>query len=327
MDSRSLTESRLSGQRTFDSVKGIRYAACPIGCKCLKQISHKQMKILITGANGMVARAAVEHCRSIGDEVIALTRADLDIADRDAVSALIGDVQPDAVLNCAAYTNVDGAETEKEKCYKTNADGVENLANGCRSADAAFVTISTDYVFDGLKTGLYTQRDTPNPQSVYAKSKREGEIRASFAYARSIIVRSGWIYGHGGTNFLSVMSKLLAEGKSIRAIGDSFGTPTYANDLAKRLRELAAADLPCTFHVTNAGSGTSYLGFAEKVCEIGGFDVGLLQTTSKDTLKRPAPRPTSSKMACLLSEPLGFAPLPHWEKALHDFLKSQNRGR
>ncbi len=278
------------------------------------------MKILITGANGMVARAALEHCRSLGDEVIALTRADLDIADHDAVFASISDARPDAVLNCAAYTDVDGAETDRDSSYHANADGPENLALACKSVDAAFVTISTDYVFDGLKTGFYTQRDTPNPQGVYARSKREGEIRACFAYSRSIIVRSGWIFGKGGTNFLSVMSGILAEGRSIQAIGDAYGTPTYATDLAKRLRALAEADLPCTFHVTNSGSGTSYLGFAEKVCEIGGFDRGLLRPTSKDDLRRPAPRPANSKMACLLSERLGFAPLQNWEDALKEFL-------
>lgn len=278
------------------------------------------MKILITGANGMVARSTVEHCRSIGDEVIASTRDDLDISDREAVFASVANHRPDAVLNCAAYTDVDGAETNKNACFGANADGVENLANACKFAEAGFVTISTDYVFDGLKTGFYTQRDTPNPQGVYARSKREGEIRASFAYSRSIIVRSGWIYGHGGTNFLSVMSKLLADGKSIQAIGDSFGTPTYAGDLAKRLRELAESNLPCTFHVTNSGNGTSYLGFAEKVCEIGGFDKGLLTPISNNDLKRPAPRPANSKMACLLSERLGFALMQNWEDALKEFL-------
>lgn len=284
------------------------------------------MKILITGANGMVARAAVEYCRSVGDEVLALTRADLDIADPDAVLAVIGNARPDAVLNCAAYTNVDGAETDKRTCFNVNADGVENLAIACRSVDAGFVTISTDYVFDGLNGGFYTQRDTPNPQGIYAKSKREGEIRASYAYSRSIVVRTGWIYGQGGTNFLSVMANLLGDGKVVHAISDSYGTPTYAHDLAKRLRQLAEADLPCVFHVTNRGTGCSYLGFAEKVCEIAGFDPGLLRPTSKNDLKRPAPRPESSKLACLLSERLGFEPLQDWENALKEFLRGrQNR--
>ncbi|MEJ7848305.1 MAG: dTDP-4-dehydrorhamnose reductase [Pyrinomonadaceae bacterium] len=281
------------------------------------------MKILITGANGMVARSAIEYCKSIADEVIAVTRGDLDISDREAVQTAIETTVPDAVINCAAYTNVDGAESEPEACYKANADGMENLALACKIVDAAFVTISTDYVFDGLNSGFYTQRDTPNPQGVYAKSKLEGEIRAKYAYAGSIIVRSGWIYGGGGTNFLSIMHKLIAEGKSIKAISDSFGTPTFADDLARRLRELAELNLPATFHAVNSGPGTSYLGFAEKVCEIGGFDPKLLETVSKDDLKRPAPRPESSKMACLFSERLGLTKMPDWEDALKVFLSSE----
>ncbi len=244
----------------------------------------------------MVARAAAEHCRAIGDEMTAVTRQEMDIADRKSVSEIVSRIRPDAVLNCAAFTDVDGAESNEAACYAANADGVENLALACRETSAAFVTISTDYVFDGANSGFYTQRDTPNPQGVYAKSKLEGEVRARNAYARSIVVRSGWIYGSGGTNFLSVMHRLLADGKKIKAISDSFGTPTYAADLAMRLRELAELDLPCLFHVTNSGPGTSYLGFAQKVCEIGGFKSDLLEIVSKSDLHRPAPRPASSKL-------------------------------
>lgn len=278
------------------------------------------MKIVVTGANGMLARAAIKYCNFIGDEVIALTRAELDIADREVVANRIGDHLPDAVINCAAYTNVDGAETNEAACYAANSTGVENLAEACRSANATFVTVSTDYVFDGSNPGFYTQRDQPNPRGVYAVSKRDGEVRAFAAYPRSIIIRSGWIYGHGGTNFLSMMPTLLAEGKSIKAIHDSYGTPTFANDLARRLRELAEADLPGVYHVTNAGEGTSYLGFAEKTCELGGFDKALLQRTSHTELNRPAPRPVSSKLACLISERLGFAPMHNWEDALAEFV-------
>jgi dTDP-4-dehydrorhamnose reductase len=280
------------------------------------------MKILITGSNGMVARAAIAHCTAIGDEVIGIRRSEVDISDRDAVFSAIKNTNPDAVINCAAYTDVDGAEANQEACYKANAEGVENLALASRMADAAFVTISTDYVFDGLNNIFYTQRDTPNPQGIYAKSKLEGEIRARNAYARSTIVRTGWIFGHGGTNFLSAMNTLLAAGKSIKVIRDSYGTPTFANDLAIRLRELAEADLPCTFHIINSGEGTSYSGFAGKVCEIGGFDRSLVQKISKNDLKRAAPRPVNSKLACVLSGRLGFSPLQHWEKALESFLAS-----
>lgn len=279
------------------------------------------MKILITGANGMVAKATAKYCESIGDETVALARQELDIADKTAVFERFKRERFDAVINCAAFTDVDGSETNAEKCYAANAVGVENLALASKEIDCRFVTISTDYVFDGANPGFYTQRDTPNPQGVYGQAKYLGENLAQRAYARSIIVRSGWIYGHGGTNFLSVMHNLLAQGKSIKAIYDSYGTPTFAEDLARRLRELAELDLPCIFHVTNSGAGTSYAGFAEKVCEIKGFDKNLLELSPADSLKRPAPRPQSSKMACLFSERFGLKPLQSWETALEEFLK------
>lgn len=278
------------------------------------------MKILITGANGMVAKATAKYCGSIGDEVVALTRQELDITDRSAVLDKFKSEKFDGVINCAAFTDVDGSETNVEKCYAANAFGVENLALASKEIDCRFVTISTDYVFDGAKSGFYTQRETPHPQSVYGQSKLDGEIRARNAYARSIIVRSGWIYGRGGTNFLSVLHNLLADGKSIKAIYDSYGTPTFAEDLARRLRELAELDLPCIFHVTNAGEGTSYAGFAEKVCEIKKLGKNLLELSPAGSLERPAPRPQSSKLACLFSERFGLKPLRNWEDALQEFL-------
>jgi dTDP-4-dehydrorhamnose reductase len=280
------------------------------------------MKVLITGANGMVARATAEYCRSIGDEVAALTRSDLDIADLDQVRDTAASIRPDAVINCAAYTNVDGAEANEDLSYQANTLGVGNLASACKEAGCRFVTISTDYVFDGSNSGFYTQRDAPNPQGVYAKTKYEGELAARENYSRSIIVRTGWIFGTGGNNFLSVVNKLLAEGKTVAAINDAFGTPTYAADLARRLRELVELDLPGIYHVTNAGDGTSYFGFAQKAAEAGGLDATLVQPTSMDDLKRPAPRPRSSKLACLFSERLGLAPLPHWTDALERHLAS-----
>lgn len=269
----------------------------------------------------MVARAAIKYCQAIGDEVVALTRQELNIADKNAVFDIFKREKFDTVLNCAAYTDVDGSENNIEKCYAANAFGVENLALAAKEINCRFVTISTDYVFDGEKSGFYTQRDTPNPLGIYGKAKLEGEIRAQNANSRSIIVRSGWIYGHGGTNFLSILHKLLADGKSIKAIYDSYGTPTFADDLAQRLRELAKLDLPAIYHVCNSGEGTSYAGFAEKVCEIKGYDLNLLEMASSDSLKRPAPRPQSSKMACLFSEKIGLKPLQNWESALAEFLE------
>ena len=279
------------------------------------------MRILITGANGMVARAVAEFCGSVGDDVAALTRAELDIADAASVNSAVAGRRPDAIINCAAYTNVDGAEGEPEKARDANVAGPLNLALAARKLDCGFVTISTDYVFDGANKGFYTQRDTPNPQSVYATTKRQGEIEALNAYARTIVVRSGWIYGDGGTNFLSVMHKLLAEGKKIKAIRDSYGTPTFAGDLAKRLRDLAELDLPGIYHAANAGPGASFVGFAEKLCEIGGYDRSLIDEVSHSDLRRPAPRPVSSKLSCLFSSRLGLAAMPDWEDGLRRFLE------
>ena len=140
------------------------------------------------------------------------------------------------------------------------------------------------------------------------------------ANGRTVVVRTGWIYGDGGTNFLSVMHKMMADGKTVKAIKDSYGTPTFAVDLAKRLRQLAELDMPAVFHVTNSGPGTSYLGFAEKICEIGGYDPGLIEPVSKNDLNRPAPRPASSKIACLFSERFGLEPMPDWEDGIRRFL-------
>ncbi|MCA1589265.1 MAG: sugar nucleotide-binding protein, partial [Acidobacteria bacterium] len=162
----------------------------------------------------------------------------------------------------------------------------------------------------------YTQRHTPNPISVYGRTKLDGEIAARNAYSRSIIVRSGWIFGEGGTNFLSVIPQLIGEGKAITAIDDAYGTPTFAGDLARRMRELIELDLPLTFHVANSGDGTTFAGFAERVCEIGGYDKSLVEPISKDSLERPAPRPVSSKLSCLLSERLGLDKMPLWSSSL-----------
>lgn len=268
----------------------------------------------------MVAKAAISYCQSIGDDVVAKNRQELDIFKQEDVISLFDRENFDAVLNCAAYTNVDGAETNKDICNSVNTTGVINLALECRRTNAVFVTISTDYVFDGTKGDFYTQRDHPNPQGVYAQTKYWGEVYSRMNYERSIIVRSGWIFGEDGTNFLSVMHKLLAEGKSIKAISDSYGTPTFAKDLARRLRELAELDMPAIYHVTNEGDGTTFAEFARKVCQLKGFDESMIEEVLMDSLSRPAPRPRDSRLKCLFSEKFGLSPLPHWEKALAEFL-------
>jgi dTDP-4-dehydrorhamnose reductase len=167
---------------------------------------------------------------------------------------------------------------------------------------------------------ISTPDDTPNPQSSYARSKYEGELRAAAANPDSIIVRSGWIYGGSGTNFLSVLPKLLVSGKEITAIDDSYGTPTFANDLAVRLRELAIQNASGIFHATNSGPGVSYFGFATEAAEILGIDLTRIKPVSERDLDRPATRPLNSRLQCSRSGSIGLPPLRDWKLALTDFL-------
>ena len=256
------------------------------------------MKVLITGAAGMVGRALVEHCRAAGDEVFAFDRESLDIADERAARETFLNLRPDAAVNCAAWTDVDGCELDPQRAFLVNSQGVEALATAARLAGASFVQISTDYVFDGRKAeGFYTQRDDPHPLSAYGAAKLEGERRAQAASARTSIVRTSWIYGQGGKNFLATVIARARRGDQVKAIGDSYGTPTYVPDLVARLREIAAL-------------------------EEAGLDAAGVEGVSLDSLKRPAPRPRNSRMRCLLSEAIGLAPLRDWREALRDFARS-----
>jgi len=278
------------------------------------------VRLLIAGAAGLVGRAVFERCTGEGDQIARLDHASLDITDEDQVNATLERERPEVVINCAAWTNVDQCEFDSERAQKVNAYGPELLALGCRRLGALFITISTDYVFDGEKNGFYTQRDQPNPQSVYAVSKLEGERRAQNAWARTIIVRSGYIFGSGGTNFLSSVIDCARRGETLRAINDAVGTPTYAPDLARQLRRLAQLDLPGTYHVVNAGVGSSFEEFARCALEMAGLDPDLVQGVGLDSLNRSAPRPRNSRLRCLISEALGLDPLPSWQNALRDFV-------
>jgi dTDP-4-dehydrorhamnose reductase len=278
------------------------------------------MKALITGTAGLVGRAVVEHCTDAGDQTISLDHAKLDIADRRQIDATFDLERPDVVINCAAWTDVDGCESDPERAETVNACGPEFLALACRRLGALFITISTDYVFDGEKDGFYTQRDQPNPQSVYAVSKLEGERRAQIACAETIVVRSGYIFGSGGTNFLSSIVERARRGERLQAINDSFGTPTYAPDLARQLRRLAQLNVPGIYHVVSAGEGVSFEAFARRAVEIAGLNTDLVQSISVNAIRRVAPRPRNSRLRCLLSPAIGLDPLPFWEDALHNFV-------
>ena len=280
------------------------------------------MRVLITGAAGLVGRALVEHCSASGDEVLPYDHAALDISDANAVESTIMAQRPDAIVNCAAWTDVDGCESNQQKAQAANALGPENLARASRKADAVLLTISTDYVFDGKKEGFYTQHDTPAPISVYGNYKLEGERRAQVAHGRTIVIRTGYIFGLGGKNFLSNVIARVERGERLKAIGDTWGTPTYGRDLARRLRELALRDLPGIYHVVSSGEGASFETFSIEAMRLAGYDPELIEVVSSDSLARPAPRPRNSRMKCLLSEAIGLAPLPPWQEGLADFIRT-----
>jgi len=275
------------------------------------------MKVVITGSRGLLGRAVAEHFASAGDDVVALDREQLDIGNRDAVRRLLERERPDHVINAAAWTDVDGCETDTQRNIAANALGPGNLAIESRHVGAGLITVSTDYVFDGTKDGFYTQRDDPNPLSEYGKAKLHGERLAQVSNARTIVVRVGWLFGKGGRNFLSKIPELVASGTPIKAISDSYGTPTYAPHMARRLRELAILDLPGIYHMANAGEGTSYAGF---VCAIApDLDVADVPAAA---LNRPAPRPQNSRLRCLLQPALKLEPLPDCKEALEEFKNS-----
>jgi dTDP-4-dehydrorhamnose reductase len=273
----------------------------------------------------MVGRALDDHCRALGDQVFAYAHQSLDITNPELVLSTFRRDKPDVVINCAAWTDVDGCELDHARAFLANASGPENLALASRNIDAGLITISTDYVFEGSKEGFYTQRDQPNPQSVYGAAKLEGERRAQTAHARTTVVRSGFIFGPGGSNFLSTVLQRARRGEPIKAIGDAYGTPTFSLDLAARLRELAQLDLPGIFHVVNSGEGASFAEFTHAVLDEGGCSDTPLDLVGMKELNRPAPRPQNSRLKCLMSAALGLAPLPFWQDAVRNFVAQESR--
>ena len=273
----------------------------------------------------MLGRAVCEHFQAAGDNVVGCDHGSLDISDDESVSRTLRSHDLDVVINCAAWTDVDGSELDQDRTYAANARGPENLARVCKEMRATLITISTDYVFDGTKDGFYTQRDTPNPESVYGQSKLEGERRAQAVGANTIVVRSGFIFDLGGKNFLSTIIERARRGQRLKAIGDSWGTPTYAPDLAKRIREFAVLDVPGIFHATNEGDGATYLEFTRAALSLAGCTNVEVENVSTDSLNRLAKRPKNSRLKCMISEFFGLSPLPFWKDSLGDFVSRHFR--
>ena len=270
-------------------------------------------RYLVTGAAGMLGQDLQRAL--VGREVTALSRAELDVTDRDAVRAAVAG--HDVVVNAAAYTNVDGAESHEDEAFAINATGVENLAIAARAHGAKLLTVSTDYVFDGRGTRPYPEDAPRDPLNAYGRTKAAGEELALAAHPDgTFVIRTAWLYGAGGPNFAATMVRLAGTNPTVSVVDDQLGQPTWTVDLADRLVDLADADAPAgIYHGTNSGE-TSWFGFARAVFEVAGLDPERVLPTDSDSFVRPAPRPAYSVLGHDGWSRAGLPPLRDWRAAL-----------
>ena len=274
------------------------------------------MRILITGANGMLGTDLVSQLTE--HSLLALTQDDLDITDRTATMTIVKEHRPEVIINAAAYTNVDLCEDVIDEAYRVNALGPRNLAIAASAVGASLVQISTDYVFSGDQPDARREYDETSPVSIYGKSKLAGEIAVRQHNANHFIVRTAWLYGLYGKNFVTTMLRLANERGEISVVNDQIGSPTYTVDLAKAIASLIKTDAYGTYHLSNAGV-CSWYDFAKAIFELANVDVKVQPITS-DQLERKAKRPSYSVLDNQMWRLQGFAPLRDYQEALADYL-------
>jgi dTDP-4-dehydrorhamnose reductase len=277
------------------------------------------MRLLVTGAGGMLGQDVVAAAEANGDDVLALARADLDVTDERAVAAALSDEHVDAVINCAAWTDVDGAESDPDGADEINAVGADHVASAATHAGARLVHVSTDYVFDGTRSpdeGAYVESDMPAPHSVYGASKLAGEAAVAEAGGSHAIVRSSWLFGVGGRNFVATMLDLGEERDEVTVVDDQVGCPTATAHLAPALLALAHdEDAQGIFHIAGGGQ-CSWHDLAVETFRQAGIACRVLPCTTAD-MPRPAPRPAFSALA---SERDDAPLLPPWQEGLTTYL-------
>jgi dTDP-4-dehydrorhamnose reductase len=273
--------------------------------------------ILVVGANGMLGR---DLTALLGGRGRGIDIEDIDITDLQSTERVLRALHPQVVVNCAAYTDVDGCESDVEKAMQVNGEGVAHLAMATREIGARLVHVSSDYVFDGTKGAPYQEDDAPNPLSVYGESKLAGEMNAAFN-PEHIVVRTQWLYGPHGKNFVETMLRLAGEKGAVTVVDDQVGSPTWTVDLARAI--LVLIDKGCTgiYHVANAGH-CSWNGFARAIFEESGMETPVHGMTTEQ-LNRPAHRPLHSTLDCgKLERDTGFR-LQSWRDALRSYLNQR----
>lgn len=272
---------------------------------------------LVTGAAGQLGSDLLRVLAERGAvEVTGLGRAELDVADRAAVDAAVAELRPDVVLNAAGYTAVDAAESDPDGAVAGNVTGPENLALACAARRARLVHVSTDYVFSGEASAPYPTDAPTGPRSVYGRTKLAGERAVRAACPDAYVVRTAWVYGQTGGNFVKTMVRLAGQRETLDVVDDQRGSPTWSRDLAGGLVTLARSGAPAgVYHCTNGGD-TTWCGLARAVFEELDADPARVRPTTSDQFVRPAPRPSYSVLSDVAWRAAGLPALPHWRDAL-----------
>jgi dTDP-4-dehydrorhamnose reductase len=276
-------------------------------------------KILVTGYSGQLGYDVVQVGVEQGFEMIGIGQEQLDITKEDQVKAYIHECKPDAIIHCAAYTAVDKAEDDKEKCWRVNVEGTQFLATSAKEIGAKFIFISTDYVFDGEGLEPFAETEAADPIGYYGLTKYEGEKIVQRLLEQYYIVRISWVFGVNGNNFIKTMLKLAETRSELSVVGDQVGSPTYTEDLAKLLIDMITTEKYGVYHATNEGF-CSWSEFAKEIFDQAGKNVKVHSITSEEYPTR-AVRPKNSRLSKQKLIDNGFKPLPTWQDAVSRYLK------
>ena len=278
------------------------------------------MKVLVTGVKGQLGYDVVNELKKRGHEAVGVDVEEMDITDGQACRRVITEAGPDAVIHCAAYTAVDAAEDDVERCRRINGEGTRNVAAACRDAGVKMMYISTDYVFDGEGTRPWEPDDERNPLNVYGLTKCEGELAVEELLDQYFTVRIAWVFGVAGKNFIKTMLRLGKERGAVSVVDDQVGSPTYTYDLARLLVDMIQTDKYGRYHATNEGL-CSWYEFAKEIFHQAGMDDVKVTPVSSDQFPAKAKRPANSRMSKAKLTENGFELMPTWQDALSRFLK------
>lgn len=280
------------------------------------------MKVLVTGYTGQLGFDVVRELKARNIECIGTTRKEFSLTDIEKMQAFVKAYKPDAVIHCAAYMNVNEAEDNKDLCMLVNYSSTKELAKICKEIDAKMIYISTDYVFAGSGEGFYEINNDKEPQNVYGKSKLKGELAIQKILDKYFIIRTSWLFGINGNNFIKYVLSEQKKGNKLRIVNDQIGSPTYTVDLAKLLCDMALSDKYGVYHATNEGI-CSWYDFACEIFKQAGITINVKPVPST-AFPTKAIRPHNSRMSKICLDEAGFNRLPAWQDALSRYLQELN---